>query len=230
MTAPLSELRAILKKALAHTKENTVLQTEDEPQGSERQEMSVEEAQRHTRHRRWLWAGVTVAVVGLMVILTLTRPTPEGAAFADGRASTGEPAPNVEMVDFDGEQVTFAEYLGTPIVLNFWASWCPFCIAEMPGFERVNQDAAGRVAFIGVNLQDDPGLATQLAGETGVTYRLARDPQGVVYAAFGGIGMPTTVFIDAEGLVSEVITGQMSEDQLRSKIEEHFSVGTSQGL
>ncbi len=205
-------------------------QTRDKQRGSKRPEASVEVAKRHTRKRRLLWAGVIVAVVGLMVILTLTRPTPEDAAFADGRASAGEPAPNVEMVDFDGEQVTFAEYLGTPIVLNFWASWCPFCIAEMPGFERVNQDAAGRVAFIGVNLQDDPGLATQLAGETGVTYRLARDPQGVVYAAFGGIGMPTTVFIDAEGLVSEVITGQMSEDQLRSKIEEHFSVGTSQGL
>jgi thiol-disulfide isomerase/thioredoxin len=177
-----------------------------------------------------MWTGAAVAIVGLLVILTLTRPTPEGAAVAEGQASTGEPAPDVEMVDFDGEQVTLTEFLGTPVILNFWASWCPFCIAEMPDFERVNQDTTGQVVFLGVNLQDDPGLATQLAGETGVTYRLTRDPQGVVYAAFGGIGMPTTVFIDAEGLVSEVITGQMSEDQLRSKIEEHFSVGTSQEL
>jgi thiol-disulfide isomerase/thioredoxin len=226
----LTESTAILKKALTDTKEKTLSQTRNKQHDSKRPEVSVATAKRYTRKRRLLWAGVTAAVIGSLVILTLTRPTPEGAAFADGRASTGEPAPNVEMVDFDGEQVTFTEYLGTPIVLNFWASWCPFCIAEMPGFERVNQDAAGRVAFIGVNLQDDPGLATQLAGETGVTYRLARDPQGVVYAAFGGIGMPTTVFIDADGLVSEVITGQMSEDQLRSKIEEHFSVGTSQEL
>ncbi len=200
-------------------------QTQNKQQGSSRREVRVEEAKRPTRNRRLFWAGVTVAVVGLFVILTLTRPTPEGAAVADGQASTGEPAPNVEMVDFDGEQVTLTEYLGTPVVLNFWASWCPFCIAEMPDFERVNQDTTGRVVFLGVNLQDDPGLATELAGETGVTYRLTRDPQGVVYAAFGGIGMPTTVFIDASGAVREVITGQMSESQLRSKIEEHFSIG-----
>ncbi len=141
-----------------------------------------------------------------------------------GRASAGETAPDVEMVDFDGELVTLSDYAGTPVVLNFWASWCPFCIAEMPDFERVSQATTGRVAFIGVNLQDDAGLAKSLAGETGVTYRLTRDPQGVVYAAFGGIGMPTTVFVDASGIVREVVTGQMSETQLRSKIAEHFSV------
>jgi peroxiredoxin len=96
----------------------------------------------------------------------------------------------------------------------------------MPDFERVHQATTGRVAFLGVNLQDDPSAATALADETGITYRLASDPQGVVYAAFGGIGMPTTVFIDAQGRVQEVIAGQMSQDQLRSKIAEHFAIET----
>ncbi|GMR01802.1 MAG: TlpA disulfide reductase family protein [Acidimicrobiia bacterium] len=167
-----------------------------------------------------------MVVIGLLVVLTLTRPTPEDAAAASGQASKGAPAPSVEMVDFDGEQVTLSQYseAGMPVVLNFWASWCPFCIAEMPDFERVSQATLDEVAFIGVNLQDDQSLATSLAEETGVTYRLTRDPQGVVYAAFGGIGMPTTVFVDASGIVREVVTGQLSESQLRSKIAEYFSV------
>ncbi len=173
-----------------------------------------------------MWAGITAAVVGLIVMLTVFQPTPQGAAVASGQASLGDPAPNVQMTDFDGEQVILSSYAaaGTPVVLNFWASWCPFCLAEMPDFERVSQATADRVVFIGVNLQDDQALATDLAAETGVTYRLARDPQGVVYAAFGGIGMPTTVFIDASGIVREVVTGQMSESQLRSKITEYFAV------
>ncbi len=199
-----------------HNEENTVARTEHEH--------DMQEATRHSRNRRLIWAGAVTAVVGLMVILILARPTPQDAALVIGRASAGETAPDVEMVDFDGELVTLSDYAGTPVVLNFWASWCPFCIAEMPDFERVSQATTGRVAFIGVNLQDDAGLAKSLAGETGVTYRLTRDPQGVVYAAFGGIGMPTTVFVDASGIVREVVTGQMSETQLRSKIAEHFSV------
>lgn len=171
-----------------------------------------------------IWLVALSAIAALVAVVTLTWPQPEVGTVAVGRAGSGEAAPLVEMVDFVGVPLSLSEYAGTPVILNFWASWCPFCIAEMPDFERVDKDAGERVAFIGVNLQDDPTAAARLAEETGITYRLTRDPHGVVYQAFGGIGMPTTVFIDAEGLVREVITGQMSEAQLRSKIAEHFSI------
>jgi len=203
-----------------------VPRTNNEPQDSKHTDVGVHDTERPVTGRRVMWAVVTTVVVGLIVLLALVRPTPEGAAIASGQASSGEPAPAVEMTDFDGKQVILSSYAdaGTPIVLNFWASWCPFCLAEMPDFERVSQATAGRVAFIGVNLQDDQALAKELAEETGVTYLLARDPQGVVYAAFGGIGMPTTVFVDASGIVREVVTGQMSESQLRSKIADYFAL------
>jgi len=96
----------------------------------------------------------------------------------------------------------------------------------MPDFEDSSNALDGQVAFIGVNLQDDAGLANDLVGETGVTYQLTRDPQGVVYAAFGGIGMPTTVFIDADGIVREVVTGQLSRGALDSRITEYFGLST----
>jgi len=187
--------------------------------------MARKSARQRAKSRRLVaWAVTVSAVVGLVVIVAVTRPQPEAGTVAVGQATSGEAAPLVEMVDFDDVPLSLSEYVGTPVVLNFWASWCPFCIAEMPDFEQVHKDAGESVAFLGVNLQDDPSSATRLAGETGVTYRLARDPQGVVYQAFGGIAMPTTVFIDAEGLVREVVTGQMSQSQLRTKIAEHFSV------
>lgn len=187
--------------------------------------MARKSARQRAKSRRLVvWAVTVSAVVGLVVIVAVTRPQPEAGTVAVGQATSGEAAPLVEMVDFDDVPLSLSEYVGTPVILNFWASWCPFCIAEMPDFERVHKDAGESVAFLGVNLQDDPSSATRLAGETGVTYRLARDPQGVVYQAFGGIAMPTTVFIDAEGLVREVVTGQMSQSQLRTKIAEHFSV------
>jgi len=191
---------------------------------AERQERRIAAAKRRGRNRLFLWVGVTVAVIGLATLFFTTVEPPKQAAVAQGRASIGEPAPAITMADFDGEDVTLAQFAGTPIVLNFWSSWCPFCIAEMPDFETVSRAAGDRVEFIGVNLQDDQGLANQLRKETGITYRVTRDPRGVVYDAFGGIGMPTTVFIDADGRVREVVTGQMSEAQLRGKIAEHFTI------
>ncbi len=172
--------------------------------GAERRDARVAEARRRTRNRRLVWAGIGAGVVALVFAFVAFAPEPEGAAVAGERASTGEPAPAVAMVDFDGVDMTLAEYAGTPVVLNFWATWCPFCIAEMPDFQTVSQDTLGDVAFLGVNIQDDPAAAEAMATETGVTYRLTRDPQGVVYAAFGGIGMPTTVFVDADGMIRDV--------------------------
>jgi cytochrome c biogenesis protein CcmG/thiol:disulfide interchange protein DsbE len=200
-------------------------QTQPKQASGGRKAQRADEAQRKARNRRFAWIGAGVLGFALLAGFLLTSPTPEGAAVVEGEASAGASAPSVEMVGFDGETIALADYSGTPVVLNFWASWCPFCIAEMPDFEDVSSAHAGQVAFIGVNLQDDAGAADSLAVETGVTYQLARDPQGVVYSAFGGIGMPTTVFIDADGIVAEVVTGQLSRDALEGKINQHFNAG-----
>ncbi len=159
-----------------------------------------------------------VAVVGFVLFDgSSSRPAVEG------RAERGAPEPNVELTDFSGERFALADY-DTPVVLNFWASWCPNCVAEMPDFERVHKSLGGRVEFLGVNQRDARGLAEDLAHETGVTYRLAEDPSGSVFDAFGGIGMPTTAFIDADGTVVEVVTGQLTEEQLRDFIARSFGV------
>jgi len=188
-----------------------------------KQQGRIATANRQKRERILLWSGIGVAVVLAGVAFFRFVPAPVPAATAQGHAAVGAPAPSVEMDSFSGEQVTLTQFEGTPIVLNFWATWCPFCVAEMPDFETVNQAAAGQVQFIGVNLQDDAGAAEDLVGDTGVTYLLTRDPQGIVYNAFGGVAMPTTVFIGADGIVDEIVTGALSEDQLSNKIVQHFS-------
>jgi cytochrome c biogenesis protein CcmG/thiol:disulfide interchange protein DsbE len=200
-------------------------QTQHKQNGGDRKAQRIDDAERKARNRRFAWIGAGVLGVAVLVGFLFALPTPEGAAVVEGEASTGASAPSVEMVAFGGETIALADYAGTPVVLNIWASWCPFCVAEMPDFEDVSNAHADEVVFVGVNLQDDAGAADGLAVETGVTYQLARDPQGVVYSAFGGIGMPTTVFIDADGVVSEVVTGQLSREGLEAKISQHFEAG-----
>jgi cytochrome c biogenesis protein CcmG/thiol:disulfide interchange protein DsbE len=200
-----------------------VTQTQHKHKGDDQNAQGAAEAQRKARNRLFAWIGAGALGVALLVGFLLSSPTPDDAATVEGEASEGTVAPSVEMVGFGGETIALADYTGTPVVLNFWASWCPFCVAEMPDFQDVSNAHIGDVVFVGVNLQDDAGAADSLAVETGVTYQLARDPQGVVYSAFGGIGMPTTVFIDAEGVVRDVTTGKLSRQDLEAKIDQHFN-------
>ena len=190
------------------------------PTAPERRSRTPTEPNRGPRGRRLaIVAGSLVTVAAILALAGFVSQDTN-----DPGRTAADPAPDVELVDFEGNTLRLSDFAGTPVVLNFWASWCPPCVAEMPDFEAVHQDVGDRVTFIGVNFQDDPDLAAALAVETGVSYLLVRDPQGVIFGEFDGLGMPTTVFIDAAGSVREVITGQMSQGQLRAKIAEHFSV------
>lgn len=143
------------------------------------------------------------------------------------RAGSGPPLPDFTLQAFGGGgTVSAADLRGTPLVLNFWASWCPFCVEEMPGFERVHRRLGDAVTFLGVDLQDDPKLARDLATRTGVTYPLAEDPDGSLFAAVGGLGMPTTLLVSADGRIEERITGPLTAEQLRDLILRHLFEGT----
>ncbi|MEA3501837.1 MAG: TlpA disulfide reductase family protein [Actinomycetota bacterium] len=133
-------------------------------------------------------------------------------------------APLTEFKMFDGSSATFADYGGKPLVVNFWASWCPSCVAEMAAAFKPAQESVGaEVAFLGMNIQDDRDDALRLIEETGVQFDLGDDPLGDLYVEFGGIGMPFTVFIDADGRVVEQHNGPLTEAQLLDMIEEAFS-------
>lgn len=147
----------------------------------------------------------------------LSAPAP------DGEVET--PEAGGERVDFnyegfDGEQRQLSELGDRPVVLNFFASWCPTCIAELPDFETVSQTFADDVQFLGLSVQDDPNLSLQLLQETGVTFPTGLDTPGDLFAAFGGLGMPTTVFITADGEVADVHTGVLTEESLTEAIQE----------
>lgn len=181
-------------------------------------------AARELRRRRLRSAVVGAAVVLAVVVVvalalagasndtTATDPVEEAAA-SRGRV----PAVSFEMLD--GSSGSFENYRGRPLVVNFFASWCAPCLAELPGFERVHQDLAGRVAFLGLNLQDRPDDGRRVVGRTGITYDVGRDPAGELFRAFEGLAMPTTAFVDAEGRVVDVHSGELSAGALEGKIE-----------
>ncbi len=128
----------------------------------------------------------------------------------------------VQLAVLDGPGTKrLADWHGTPLVVNLFASWCPSCQAEMPGFERASHDYAGRVVIVGVDSQDSPSAGLQLARQLGITYPLLVDTNHAdLYVLLGGYGMPVTAFIRADGSVMKVHSGALDEAVLRELIDQ----------
>jgi len=127
---------------------------------------------------------------------------------------------DVPFATFDGGTTNLDKYVGKPLVVNFFAAWCPNCVSEMPDFEAVHQEIGDSVNIVGLSIDSAAADALALIDRTGVTYDTGWDPKTNAYTVFGGFAMPTTVFIDSSGTVVEVFSGALNADALRKKIEQ----------
>ncbi len=155
----------------------------------------------------------------------LEEATRLGYLERDGDASDkGALAPDFRLLDLEGEPHVLSEIDG-PIVLNFWASWCEPCIEEMPEFEIVSQEAAGRVTFIGVNDGESVETAREFAYEvTGVSYLVLLDPtSSMTSGPYPLVGRPTTFFIGADGVIEDLWVGILSIEKMRTLVGELIS-------
>ncbi|GIU99145.1 MAG: hypothetical protein KatS3mg014_0761 [Actinomycetota bacterium] len=176
-----------------------------------------------TRARRGL-IGLVVAVAVVALGVGLVRGGSGGVSFAgDLRVGGRLESLRLPALESDGT-VDYARYADRPLVINFFASWCPNCVAEMPDFERVHQRLGDRVAFLGISQSDPRGASIELVRQTGVTYDTASDPQGALFNAFGSTGMPTTVLVRPGGEIAEIWIGALNAETLEQLIAERLGV------
>lgn len=125
-----------------------------------------------------------------------------------------------------GEPVDLARLTGTPTVINLWASWCKPCRTELPIMARADAAYGGAVRFIGVDYDDgDPDRAIALAADSGVTYPQLSDPDRTSKAPLRVIGLPQTIFVDAQGrMVATERKEFRSYADLTAAIERHLGV------
>lgn len=128
----------------------------------------------------------------------------------------GERFPDVVLVDVDGNEVTTADLLGEPLVVNLWYSTCPPCAKELPDFAEVDAETDA-VRFVGVNTLDSLEVMQRFAGERGVEYDLFRDEFAELADSIGATAMPISLFVTSGGTIVEQ-TGALDADQLRERI------------
>jgi peroxiredoxin len=181
-----------------------------------------------TPSRRWLTPVLVVA--GLLAATAVAVSSASGSSSDGASSVTLDSASGVldfRAPTFAGGTVDSADLRGTPVVLNFYASWCTICDRELPDFQRVSQRLDGRVQVIGVNPQSNDTDAAQAAmiERNGVTYPTVRDARDELLRTFNTTGgLPTTVFVDAEGVVRKVHNGLLTEQLLLDEIEASFGV------
>jgi thiol-disulfide isomerase/thioredoxin len=186
----------------------------------------------HLSTRRKLGVGALVAVaiaIGVALVAGAVRDEGDGSG-ATGDAivavpgDSGEPVGEVVLSElgyetFDGDAADLGAFAGRPVVLNFFASWCTPCVAEMPDLEDASRRYDGRVAFVGLAVRDRPEDARRIVADTGVTYPVGLDRDSLI-ERFQGYAMPSTVFIDVEGSVVDTHLGVLSPGELDDKLDD----------
>ncbi|GAA0306417.1 peroxiredoxin [Gracilibacillus halotolerans] len=132
----------------------------------------------------------------------------------------GKLAPDFELQTPEGDMVKLSDYRGKPVILNFWATWCPPCIEEMPDLEQFYQE--NDVTVVGVNLTSREMGMQQIIDfkeEHDITFPILLDNANQVSKLYRIVPIPTTYFIDDKGIIRHHIAGQVDLETLKTELQ-----------
>jgi cytochrome c biogenesis protein CcmG, thiol:disulfide interchange protein DsbE len=172
--------------------------------------------------RALLWALVAVMTAvwllyggGMDTIASIFQPTPAQVSTAD----IGQQGPHLRLPLVGGAETDLGAFRGQVIVLNFWATWCEPCKAEMPVFERAQQRYRDRgLTVVGVNFQERDDQITAFLQEVGVTFPSLADRTGEVSRNWRATALPTTFVIDRQGIIRDVRVGAFTDEMLEARL------------
>ncbi|MBA4537542.1 redoxin domain-containing protein [Bacillus aquiflavi] len=136
----------------------------------------------------------------------------------------GKEAPNFELTTLNGEKVKLSDYRGKKVILNFWATWCPPCIAEMPhmqNFYENNKDQG--IEIVAVNLTKSEKGETNVADfskKYSLTFDILLDKEGDIGMQYQAFTIPTSYIIDQNGMIIKKIVGPMDEPMMENLTKE----------
>jgi len=164
-------------------------------------------------------ASLLAALAAGLAILYGFGYSSEGANATVGNASQVAPevgalAPDFELIDLGGESVRISDYLGKPVLVNFWATWCAPCVLEMPNIQKYYERHPGAFSVIAVNADESRNTVDGFVQDMGLTFPVVLDPGSKVQTLYRLLGYPTTYFLDAEGVVQFRHIGLLREKDL----------------
>ncbi len=183
------------------------------------------------------WAALILLAVALIGLLTALgcasssqdiRDGPEPSEIVGGGGEQLAPAPEVgrlapdfTLTDLDGNSVSLSDFRGRAVFINFWATWCPGCRVEMPEIEAVHQEYKDKdVVVIGVDIREDEDTVRRFIESKGYSWTFVMDTTGEVTMNYRIIAIPTSFFLDEEGVITAIKTGAITKKSMESRLAE----------
>lgn len=134
----------------------------------------------------------------------------------------GPPLPDLELAALDERPVSLVSYMGQPVVLNLWATWCPPCRREMPVFEQAQAEFPD-IAFVMVNQGESAQQAQDFLDNEGLALNdVLLDPSSETMNALGAGGLPTTFYFDARGELVDLHLGELTMAEMKDTLSQHY--------
>jgi thiol-disulfide isomerase/thioredoxin len=135
--------------------------------------------------------------------------------------NVGEIAPDFTLLDLEGKEVRLGEFRGKVVFVNFWATWCPPCRAEMPDIESLYQEHKDKgLVVIGIDISESEATVRQFVQRGGYSWTFVLDSDGAVAASYNIRAIPTSFFIDREGVIQAVNIGAMTKKGMEATLAE----------
>lgn len=161
-----------------------------------------------------IWIGVCVGavVVGAVIMFGPALLKRGGVSGLE----TDVAAPEFELADLAGNMVRLQDFRGQAVVVNYWATWCGPCVREMPMFQKYHEQYSENVVIIGVDQEESAEVVKTFLQDFDLDYLILLDEKAGASKAYQVMVLPTTFFIDQEGILRFQHVGFMNEDQFRA--------------
>ena len=159
---------------------------------------------------------------GEVVPETREEVKPAADRLEAARPQVGYPAPDFTLTDLGGKTVSLSDLRGEPVYLNFWATWCPPCREEMPDIQQVYTEKGQQVRFLAVNLtgtEKSVQGVREFLSAGGYTFPVLLDEDNAVAEQYQVRAIPTSIFIDAAGVITYRYAGAMNKEKLEAALE-----------
>jgi peroxiredoxin len=198
-----------------------------EVQQSDQEVHRIEDTHEQTEPKRATRSPIIIAlfavgaIVGLCILLCVGMQVyPLIMEKMVASRLVGQEAPDFTLTTLDGDEVTLSELRGAPVVVSFWATWCPSCVQELPELQAAYQEHGDETHILTVSVDNDRSDIESFSKEKNLDFPILFDEDGAVSGSYSVRGIPVTVFVDSEGVMVKRHIGSLTEDKFAEYLGE----------